>query len=58
MILQNLGDCEGAVSGTGLGSCSNLEIGDLKGIGLLNKNEKSIYSNNWWNRQSWAGPCG
>jgi hypothetical protein len=40
MILQNLGDCKGAVSGTGLGNCSNLEIGDLKGIGLLNKNEK------------------
>lgn len=40
MILQNLGDCKGAVSGTGLGNCSNLEVGDLKGIGLLNKNEK------------------
>jgi hypothetical protein len=40
MILQNLGDCKGAVSGTGLGNCSNLEIGDLKGVGLLNKNEK------------------
>jgi hypothetical protein len=40
MILQNLGDCKGAVSGTGLGSCSNLEVGDLKGVGLLNKNEK------------------
>jgi len=40
MILQNLGDCKGAVSGTGLGNCSNLEVGDLKGIGFLNKNEK------------------
>jgi hypothetical protein len=40
MILQNLGNCEGAVTGTGLGNCSNLEIGDFKGIGLLNKGTK------------------
>jgi hypothetical protein len=40
MILQNLGNCEGAVTGTGLGNCSNLEIGDFKGIGLLNKSTK------------------
>lgn len=37
MILQNLGNCIGAVSGTALGDCSNLEIGDIKGVGLLNK---------------------
>ena len=40
MILQNLGNCEGAVTGTGLGNCSNLEIGDFKGVGLLNKGTK------------------
>jgi hypothetical protein len=40
MILQNLGNCEGAISGTGLGNCSNLEIGDFKGTGLLNKGQK------------------
>ena len=40
MILQNLGNCEGAISGTGLGNCSNLEIGDFKGVGLLNKGTK------------------
>jgi hypothetical protein len=37
MILQNLGNCEGAITGTGLGNCSNLEIGDRKGLGVLTK---------------------
>lgn len=37
MIQQILENCVGAVTGTGLGNCSLLEIGDLKGVGLLNR---------------------
>jgi len=40
MIQQFLAACVGAESGTGSGQCSNLEIGDKKGIGLIRKGEK------------------